>query len=291
MEFNLEFSPDTIRKVRDVGISIVIGVFVIQGLVILFRRVLFRNISKQSKMLLSKGVIYAGVIIMVFIIIDILELKSAFGTLLGAAGILGIVLGIASQTSIGNIISGLFLISEKPFELGDFIRVGDKKGNVYSIDLLSVKLKTLDNLLIRIPNQTLISTEVTNVTRFPIRRMDIELGVAYKENIMKVIDILKIIASENPMCLSEPEPIVVAEGFGTSSIDLRFGVWFERANYVTVRNSLFHGIIEAFAKEGIEIPYPHLSLYTGEKTKPFPIDRKISGVSENISSISVDPNN
>ena len=272
MELNFDFNPDTLRKIKEIGISLMIGYLVIQSLVILIRRVLFNKISKQSRMILSKGIIYTGVIVLVFIIIGILELRSVFTTLLGAAGIMGIILGIASQTSIGNIISGIFLISEKPFKLGDLIRVGDKRGYVYSIDLLSIKLKTLDNLLIRIPHQTIISTEVTNVTRFPIRRLDIELGVAYKENIKRVIEILKNVARQNPLCLDEPEPLVMVRNFGTSSIDFLFGIWFEKSKYVKVKNSIFHEISEAFATEGIEIPFPHVTLYTGKITEPFPIN-------------------
>ena len=267
----MDFNPDILTKIKEIGFSLIIGYLIIQSLVILVRRVLFNKISKQSKMLVSKGIIYTGVVVLIFIIIGILELKNVFTTLLGAAGILGIILGIASQTSIGNIISGIFLISEKPFELGDLIRVGDKSGYVYSIDLLSIKLKTLDNLLIRIPHQTIISTEVTNVTRFPIRRMDIEVGVAYKENIKRVIEILKSVAYENPLCLVEPEPLVIVRKFGPSSIDILFGVWFEKSKYVKVKNSIFHGITESFANEGIEIPFPHVSIYTGEQSKPFPV--------------------
>jgi len=177
------------------------------------------------------------------------------------------------STSIGNIISGLFLISEKPFEIGDLIRVGDKLGNVYSIDLLSIKLRTLDNLLIRIPNQTIISTEVTNITKFPIRRMDIMIGVAYKEDLKKVAEVLKSIAMENPLCLDEPEPLIVTKTFNTSSIDFQFGVWFEKTNYAAVRNSIFQQITERFREENIEIPFPHISVYTGEETKPFLIQQ------------------
>ena len=111
MELNLDFNPDILTKIKEIGLSLLIGYLIIQSLVILVRRVFFKRISKQSKMLISKGIIYAGVVVLVFIIIGILELKSVFTTLLGAAGILGIILGIASQTSIGNIISGIFLIS------------------------------------------------------------------------------------------------------------------------------------------------------------------------------------
>jgi small-conductance mechanosensitive channel len=145
-------------------------------------------------------------------------------------------------------------------------------GTVYSIDLLSVKLKTLDNLLIRIPNQTMISTEVTNITRFPIRRMDIDVGVAYKEDLKKVMEILRRLAIENPYCLNEPEPLILIKEFGESSINFLYGLWFEKSNYVTLRNSIIQEIKTVFEEEGIEIPFPHVTLYTGEATKSFPVE-------------------
>ncbi len=264
-------TEDNISKITKIGLSLVITYVIVHLLIILINRVLFKKISKQSKMLINKAIIYTSVIIFILISIDILQLQAVFKTLLGAAGILGIVLGIASQTSIGNIVSGIFIISEKSFELGDMIKIGNTMGKVYSIDLLSIKLKTVDNLLIRIPNQTIISTEVINVTKFPIRRMDITVSVAYKENLKKVEQILRKIAADNPLCLDEPEALVLANTFGASSIDFLFGVWFEKTKYVEVRNAIFQDITETFAREGIEIPFPHVSLYTGEVTKPFPI--------------------
>ena len=271
MSYNFNISPEVISMVKQIALTLILGYVIIQVLVILFKRVIFKKASPQSKMLITKGIIYTGVVIVVFTIINILELKNVFHTMLGAAGVLGIILGIASQTSIGNIVSGLFLISEKPFEIGDLIRVGDKQGVVYAIDLLSIKLRTLDNLLIRIPNQTIISTEVVNITKFPIRRMDITIGVAYKEDLKKVTEVLRSIAKKNPLCLDEPEPLILTNTFNTSSIDFIFGIWFEKTNYVQVRNTIFQQITERFKEEGIEIPFPHISLYSGEATKPFPI--------------------
>ena len=267
-------NPETIAHLKEIAILVVSGYLLVQTLVILVNRVFFKNSSKQLKMLISKAIVYVGVVILIFAIINILNLKAVFQTMLGAAGVLGIILGIASQASIGNIVSGLFLISEKPFEIGDLIRIGEQFGSVYSIDLLSIKLKTMDNLLIRIPNQTIISTEVINVTKFPIRRMDIEVGVAYKEDLKHVTDILKSIANENPLCLDEPEALVMPKAFNKSSIDFVFGVWFEKTNYSKVRNSVFQEITERFREEGIEIPFPHISLYTGEAIKPFPLSQK-----------------
>ncbi|MDO9614338.1 MAG: mechanosensitive ion channel family protein, partial [Bacteroidota bacterium] len=187
--------------------------------------------------------------------------------LFGAAGVVGIIIGVASQTSIGNIVSGLFLVSEKSFELGDVVSIGDKTGTVYAIDLLSIKIKTYDNLLIRIPNQTVISTELVNVTKFPIRRLEFLIGVAYKEDLRKVKTLLENVARNNPLCLEEPEPVIIFKEFGSSSINITFGVWFEKANYLAVKNSVFMEVKEAFDREGIEIPFPHVSVYAGEASK------------------------
>jgi small-conductance mechanosensitive channel len=220
-------------------------------------------------MIVSRTVVYTGYVGLVLIVIR--ELNYDLTALFGAAGVVGIIIGVASQTSIGNIISGLFLVSEKSFELGDVIRIGDKTGTVYSIDLLSIKIKTYDNLLIRIPNQTVISTELVNVTRFPIRRLEFLIGVAYKEDLRKVKTILENVARNNPLCLEEPEPVIIFKEFGSSSINITLGVWFEKANYLAVKNSVFLEVKEAFDREGIEIPFPHVSIYAGEASKPITV--------------------
>jgi small-conductance mechanosensitive channel len=80
------------------------------------------------------------------------------------------------------------------------------------------------------------------------------------------------VANRNPLVLDEPEPIIVFKAFGQNGINVLFGVWFERTNYLKVKNSVFMEIKEAFEKKGIEIPFPHISLYAGEATKPFPVE-------------------
>ncbi len=199
------------------------------------------------------------------------EMGFSLGVLLGAAGVLTVAIGFASQTSASNLISGLFLVGEKPFQLGDIIRVGDTTGEVLSIDLLSVKLRTFDNLFVRIPNESLIKTEMTNLTRFPIRRFDLQIGVAYRENISRVREVLMQVADNNPLCLDEPTPLFFFNGFGDSSLDLQFSVWTKRENFRDLRNTLQEDIKVAFDAEGIEIPFPHRTLYTGSETEPMPI--------------------
>src|SRR5665648_130347 len=270
LELSTYFNTETVDKFIRILFILVLGVGSIHLMSYLLRRSISKQLSRQRMMLITRTIVYTGYIGIVLIVIR--ELDYDITALFGAAGVVGIVIGVASQTSIGNIISGLFLVSEKSFELGDVVRVGDKSGTVYAIDLLSIKVRTFDNLLIRIPNQTVISTELVNITKFPIRRLDFQVGVAYKEDLRKVKTILENVARNNPLCLEEPEPVIIFQTFGDSSMNITFGVWFEKSNYLAVRNSVFIEIKEAFDREGIEIPFPHVSLYAGESSKPITVE-------------------
>ncbi|WP_417498957.1 mechanosensitive ion channel family protein [Methylophaga sp.] len=210
-------------------------------------------------------------ILLVFIVMGLNAIGFNLGVLIGAAGVLSVAIGFASQTSASNIISGLFLVAERPFSVGDLIKVGETTGEVLSIDLLSVKLRTFDNLFVRIPNETLIKSEVTTLTRFPIRRIDLSIAVALKEDIKAVRKVLEKVAEANPLCLDEPKPKFVFLGFGDSSLNMQFSVWVKRESFIELKNSIHEEIKEAFDAESIEIPFPHRSLYTGSVTEPFPI--------------------
>jgi small-conductance mechanosensitive channel len=269
--FNIQelFTRDNLITLIQVLAILVVGYLVVRLIAGIVTRALKRKLSPQVQMLVSKTIVYIGVFIIFLYALNRVGVQLA--ALLGAAGVVGIALGIASQTSLSNIISGVFLISEKPFEIGDVISVGSKTGIIISIDLLSIKMRTFDNLFIRIPNEKIINDEVTNITRFPIRRLDFNISVAYKEDLGTVKDILFGIARDNPLCLDEPEPLLLFKEFGDSGIELLFGVWFEKDQYLNVKNGVFEEIKQRFDEQGIEIPYPHQMVYSGTVTKPFPV--------------------
>ncbi|MCA9784858.1 MAG: mechanosensitive ion channel family protein, partial [Candidatus Cloacimonetes bacterium] len=131
--------------------------------------------------------------------------------------------------------------------------------------------RTFDNQFVRIPNETILKSEVTTLTRFPIRRADLLISVAYKEDLGRVKQVLQELADQNPLCLQEPAPLIIFEQFGSSSIDIKFAVWATRDDWLNMKNSMFESIKKRFDAEGIEIPFPHVTLYTGSVTKPFPV--------------------
>jgi len=227
------------------------------------------QVSAQAGLVAGKLVLYLGLGGLVVTVMS--ELGFSLTPLLGAAGVVGIAVGFASQTSISNVIAGFFLLAESPFVVDDLIQVGDVTGKVLSVDTISVKLRTLDNKFVRIPNETLVKSTVTNITRFPIRRLDVRVGVAYKESTERVREILLDVAEENPMALMEPEPLVVFEGFGESSLDFLFAVWATRENWLALKSSIQDDVKARFDAEGIEIPFPHRTLYVGSESGAFPI--------------------
>ena len=227
------------------------------------------RLERQQAVLLRRFTQY--LVVSLFAVAALHQLGFNLSVLLGAAGILSVAVGFASQTSASNLVSGLFLIAERPFSIDDVIQVGGTTGEVLSIDLLSVKLRTFDNLYVRIPNETLIKSEVRTLTKFPIRRLDLQIGVAYKEDVERVRELLFELADRNPLCLAEPKPLFIFQGFGDSAVQMQFSPWALKADYLEMKNRLQEEIKKAFDENGIEIPFPHRSLYVGSATEPFPV--------------------
>ena len=217
----------------------------------------------------------------IFITAGLNQMGFSLAPLLGAAGVIGVAVGFASQTSASNIISGLFILMEEPFKIGDVITAGETTGEVISIDLLSVKIRSFDNRFVRIPHETILKSEVTNLTRFPIRRVDIKIPVAYKEDVACVKKIILDVVAEDVRVLKLPEPLVFFKNFGTSSIELVLFAWAEKHEWFAVRNTLPERIKECFDEKGIEMPFPHLKIYRHDepvKVKSSPnVDSPITG--------------
>ena len=209
------------------------GVYVLSRFI---RKTASERFTVHRAVMLSRLVYYLGTALITVSVLH--ELGFSLTPLLGTAGIIGIALGFASQTSVSNVISGLFLITEEPFVIGDVLAVGGTTGEVLSIDLLAIKLRTFDNRFVRIPNENILKSEVTNLTRFPIRRIDVNVSVAYKEDVSRVHQILLRLAEANPLALQEPGPVVIFNGFGSSSVDFLFGVWVLRKDFLQLKNSI-----------------------------------------------------
>lgn len=212
------------------------------------------KLPKQVLKLLSRvlrAVIWAWVLIQ-----GLRALGVDVVSILGAAGVLGVAIGFASQTSLSNLISGIFLVSERSFKLGDYIRITGEEGTVESINLLSVYLRRPDNSLVRVPCETLIKNPVINITGAPRRRIDLDVGVDYSSDLTKVREIILDVIKQEPELLNDPAPAIMFTAFGDSSLNLRVGAWCKTEVYHGLRYRFATALLERFNKEGINIPFP-----------------------------------
>jgi small-conductance mechanosensitive channel len=247
----------------------VVGLMLARLLAVGVQRLLTRRASPHRALVYRHLTYYFALGLVVIGVLHTLGVEPT--VLLGAAGVLTVAFGFAAQTSASNIISGLFLMGEKPFEVGDFIKVGETTGQVLSIDMLSVKMRTYDNLFVRVPNESLLKSEITNFTRHPIRRLDIQIGVSLRADTNQVRRVLRQVAENENLVLNEPKPLFLFLGFGENAINLQFSVWVTRENFWEVMAPFKRKVRAALKEGGIEIPYPQRSLSTDVNTAPFPV--------------------
>lgn len=236
-----------------------------------FIRTIGSRLNAHQRLLWRRGIFYF--IFLLFIMTSLREAGFKLSVFLGAAGILTVALGFASQTSATNLISGLFLIGEGSFEVGDTIQItlirGQTiEGQVISIDLLSVKLLTLDNVYIRLPNEQLIRTPVMNLSKYPIRRIPITLAINFHEDIIKVRQVLLEVAGKYPLVMDDPKATVTVTAFRESSIELLFSVWCRQENALKVRDEMQERVRNGFVENQIEIPVPKMGLID----RPLPLE-------------------
>lgn len=179
-------------------------------------------------------------------------------SILGAAGVVGIAIGFASQTALSNLISGFFLISESSFKIGDYVRVDSLEGTVESINLLSIYLRQPDHSLIRIPCEMIIKNPVVNMTNDKVRRCDLDVGVDYSSDLVRVREVIEQVVAEQPGLFTDKKhaTTILFSGFGESSLNLHIGAWCHTDDYHAVRYSFATKLLAAFAAADISIPFP-----------------------------------
>lgn len=266
-------ASETVQAFVRVAFTLLIGIPFIYFLSRSSERLFVRSGAAHAGMATSKGIFYIGVTLITLTCLR--ELGWDLTAFLGAAGIVGVAIGFASQTSLSNIISGLFLVWEKPFSIGDAIEISGTTGIIQSIGLLSIKLRTYDNRFVRIPNETMIKSNVINISRFPTRRCDLTLSISNEADPLKVIQLLREVSQANPHCLQEPPPVINFTGFGESSLTFLFAPWCKRPEFALLRNTILPEIKARFEAEGIKFAIPKRAIQTATKTEPFPVQTLI----------------
>lgn len=213
-----------------------------------------RSLNRQVAHLLQNTIFIAVWIIAIIQMLSVVGVDVV--SILGAAGVVGIAIGFASQTSLSNLISGIFLVGEKSVRLGDWVQIDGFGGSVESIDLLSVKIRTADNSMVRIPNETLIKDPVQNMTQAALRRCDFDIGVDYASDLDRVRTIIQGVVARQKSLVKNPAPTVQFVAFADSALTIHVGAWCKTPEYGDARFEFAKNLLDAFRQEGVNIPFP-----------------------------------
>jgi small conductance mechanosensitive channel len=184
---------------------------------------------------------------------------------LAGVSIVGLAVGFAAQDTLANIIAGFVIFIDKPFLVGDWVRVADSYGRVFQITLRTTRIRTRSNTYVVIPNKKIIDEILVNHSKHGSTRVTVPIGIAYKESIPAARSALLPALAEVEGILEEPAPDVVVSACGASSVDLEVHVWVNDAG---LERPAFHRVLErsklALDAAGIQIPYPHLQLFVDD---------------------------
>jgi small conductance mechanosensitive channel len=185
--------------------------------------------------------------------------------ILGAAGL---AVALALQGSLSNFASGVLIIVFRPFKSGDFVEVAGISGVVQRIDIFQTIFKTIDNKRVIVPNSQITGGAITNYSAEAQRRVDLVIGISYDSDLRKAKALLQQILAQDPRVLQEPAPIVAVNALADSSVQFVVRPWVNVDQYWPVYWDLLEKIKLQFDAEGIEIPFPQMSLHV----KPQPKD-------------------
>ncbi len=242
---------------------------VIRGLV---KKNVAKKVQPHTMVLINKMIAYVFYVIMAVYILGLFGIKMS--AVWGAAGVAGLAIGFAAQTSVSNLISGLFVLTEKTMKIGDFISVDGVNGTVDSIGLLSVKIHTLDNQMIRIPNSTIINTKLQNFSTYDYRRYVFEVSIDYGSDLDKALEALKKVPAKCPTVINDNPAYAPCAAFttlGDSAINMNLIVWCKNVDFFATKTDVCMNVVKTFNEEGINIPFNRMDVtLLSEKTIPSP---------------------
>jgi len=238
------------------------------------------RLPPDTRRTLGKTVYYVIIVIALLCALGLSGLN--LSGLFLAGGFAGIIIGFATQSLFSNLISGIFLQIDKPMKIGDPVlitgKLPDVAGVVVEVTTLSSRLRMFDGTYVRLPNSDVFLSEIRNYSNAAARRVEISVGVAYKEDTARVIEIIRKSIKETPLVLVEPEPDIYANDLGESAVQINVWCWVPFSVVFDMQKQLVSQIKRDLQTNNVEMPFPQRVVYISAT------NRKIKRASASITS-------
>jgi small-conductance mechanosensitive channel len=253
------YSDVTVSDIFLSAFILFIAVILIKIITLNLRRFLKEKLEKQEINLLEKIITYTILGIAIISVLPMLGIN--ISGILVAGGIVGIAVGFASQRVVSNLLSGIFLMIERPIRIGQQLDVEGIRGFVEDISIISTIVRTYDGLYVRIPNEKVFTSSITNFVAHVVRRFEYTIGIRYEDDAEKAIEIIRGLIEEHPFALKNPEPQVFVDNLGDNAVEIKVRIWAPTQVWYSVKMELLWKIKKSLEKEGIEIPFPQRVLW------------------------------
>ncbi len=260
---SLLFDQVSVGNVLAFLVIIAVTFFIARILSTVLRRSLAGKTEAKNIDYLIK--ILRTVIYVIGIIAACSQLKIDLSGLLVAGGVAGVAIGFASQNTLSNLVAGILLLFERPINVGENIIVNGNEGTVENIGFLSTRIKTYSGLYIRIPNDVLFTSEITNLNANVARRFDYIIYIHHSENAAKAMDVARKVIDQHPYALKDPEPFLFVDEVESQGIRLKIRIWSPSGFWWDARTELLWSIFKAFRNEGIAVPLEQLRVWFGDE--------------------------
>ena len=265
MEFGTELAMTWGLKIVGAIAVLIIGRMIAGAVRRITRKALENaDVDRTLVPFLSKLVYFFVLIVVLIAVLGVFGVQTA--SLVAVLGAAGLAVGLALQGTLSNFAAGVMLLFFRPFKLGDFIDAAGTTGTVVEIGVFATTLKSPDNVKIVVPNSQVYGATIKNFNGYDTRRVDMEIGISYNDDIPKAIEIIRGIVSSDPRVLAEPESVVAVSNLGDSSVDLVIRPWCAGSDYWALRWDLNQRIKEGLEAAGCSIPYPQTDVHYHQKT-------------------------
>ena len=208
------------------------------------------------------------VALIVFVLIAALDRLGVQTTsLIAIFGAAGLAVGLALKDSLGNFAAGVMLLMFRPFRVGDYVEAGGTAGTIQEIRIFATLMNTPDNKVITIPNGAIMSSNITNYSTMPTRRVDLVFRVSYQADLRQVKEVIQAVLGNDERILKEPAPTVAVSQLSVSSVDLIVRPWVNTADYWGVYWDITEAMKIRFDEEDISIPFPQMDVHFDKPEK------------------------